>query len=43
MSSVDAQLTRICDLLWEADENRAEPGRDYEIDLQGGIVVFTVG
>jgi len=33
---MDSKLTRICDRLWEEDENRAEPGRDYEIDLQGG-------
>ena len=33
----NAELSRICNQLWEEDHpNRAEAGRDYEIDLQGG-------
>ncbi|XP_063967839.1 poly(U)-specific endoribonuclease-B-like isoform X2 [Lytechinus pictus] len=31
----DAELSAICNKLWELDENRLEPGVDYEIDLQG--------
>ncbi|XP_054772970.2 poly(U)-specific endoribonuclease-A-like [Lytechinus pictus] len=30
----DAELSAICNKLWELDENRLEPGVDYEIDLQ---------
>ncbi len=35
-SRVDAELSKICNRLWEEDVNRAEPNKDYEIDLQGG-------
>lgn len=33
----DPELSKICTELWEADENRLEPGKDYQINLQGGV------
>ena len=32
----NSELSKICTQLWEADENRLVPGRDYQINLQGG-------
>lgn len=32
----DEELSKICTELWEADENRLTPGKDYLINLQGG-------
>ena len=32
----DLELSKICTELWEADGNRLTPGKDYQIDLQGG-------
>ena len=32
----DRELSKVCTELWELDENRLVPGRDYQIDLQGG-------
>lgn len=29
------ELSSLCQRLWDADENRLEPGVDYEIDPQG--------
>ena len=34
--SADRELSRVCTRLWELDENRLTPGKDYQIDLQGG-------
>jgi poly(U)-specific endoribonuclease len=30
------ELSRICQELWDLDDNRLKPGVDYVIDLQGG-------
>ena len=30
----------MCQSLWELDENRLVPGKDYTINLQGGIVAI---
>jgi len=32
----DAELKSICGKLWELDDNRLVPGKDYEIQLQAG-------
>lgn len=36
----DAELSRLFTRLWEVDENRLTPGRDYAINLQGGTKRF---
>ena len=33
----DEELSEIISELWNADENRLQPGEDYEIDLQVGV------
>ncbi len=39
----DSELSRIFTAMWEADENRLEPGKDYQINLQGGNFVLIDG
>lgn len=39
----DRELSKICEELWEADENRLTPGKDYQIDLQGGTKAYWRG
>ena len=34
--SADRELSKICTELWRLDENRLNPGVDYQINLQGG-------
>ncbi len=33
--SPNEKLSEIATKLWKLDENRCEPGSDYELDLQG--------
>ncbi len=33
------ELSEICTELWKLDENRLTPGKDYSINLQGGIYI----
>lgn len=35
--SPDRELSELCARLWAADVNRLEPGKDYSINLQGGL------
>lgn len=39
----DAELRQICVKLWELDDNRLVPGKDYEISLQAGKSSYSGG
>ena len=36
----DVELSKVCQSLWELDENRLVPGKDYEINLQAGSDMY---
>ena len=40
MSAPSLSLSEACSKLWDLDENRLVPGRDYKISLQGDTKVY---
>jgi len=40
MSAPSLSLSEACSKLWDLDENRLVPGRDYKINLQGDTKIY---
>ena len=36
----ERELSNIFTELWELDENRLQLGKDYQLNLQGGIILY---